>query len=100
MSLFSREPTTPTDGHPANIFTGSSFSIAAAPHGLYLAAIVGIILIMAAGSILAIQMRPYVAPPGSTLGEHTNQPRLADAERMPIEGKIVMQGGDDHDRII
>lgn len=100
MSLFSSEATPRRGDRLSPSSNGISFAISAASHGLFLAMVFGIIIILAVGSILAVQMRPCAAPSGKTLSEHTNQPRLVNTERMIINGNIVMQGGSDHDRII
>jgi hypothetical protein len=100
MSHFSRESTLPSGGCLPGSYKGISFTLAAASHGLYLAMVIGIIIILAIGSILAIQMRPHTAPPGKTLGGRTDQPRLVDSTAGISITDVVMRGGDHNGRII
>lgn len=100
MSLFSSESTTlPGDRLPAPS-NGMSFAISAAPHGLHLAMVIGIIIILAVVSILAIQMRPDTSPPGKTLGGHSNQRCLVyGGHQTGCESTAMHKGGERHGQI-
>ena len=94
MDLFSRA--TPSPHRDQIIVRFGTISSAAVPvsRGLYLAAIIGLVIILAVGSILAVQLRPYTAPPEKLLGGDTNQPRLVDSGS-PIETHaIIGEGGE------
>jgi hypothetical protein len=94
MGLFSRESTPHRCGDHADLSTLSSAAFADAPQGLYLAVIVGLIMILAIGSILAVQLRPYTAPPEEPLGGSSNYPRLVDAAYPAGSLATIMEGGE------
>lgn len=94
MDLFSRATLSPYGDQIIIRFGTVSSAAVPVSRGLYLAAIVGIIMILAIGSILAVQLRPYTAPPERLLGGDTNQPRLVDSGS-PIETHaIIGEGGE------
>lgn len=99
MSLFSSDSTTCRGDRLSAPSNGISFTISAAPHGLYMAMVVGLIIILAIGSILALQMQPYTAPPGKTLGGHSIQRCLVYGGHYTGCESIALQGGECHAQI-
>ncbi len=100
MDLFSRATMSHHCDHLTYPFGNISCAAVSVSRGLYLAVIVGIIMILAMGSILAVQMRPYAMAPAKILGGHPNQPRLVDSGSATGNNAISREGGDDNGRII
>jgi hypothetical protein len=99
MDLFSRTTTLP---HRHNFIhlSGNLSYAALVSRGLYLAVIVGVIMILAIGSLVAVQLRPYTAPPGKSLSGQSNQPRLVDIGCHIQNNAMLGEGGDDDGWII
>jgi len=86
--------TPPRRGRPTITYRHDSIAAVIASQGLYLAVIFGLIMILAIGSILAVQLRPYAAPPGKTLTGHSNQPRLVNIVDSPGSIVSMREGGE------
>ncbi len=99
MDLFSRTTTTPPGDHLVISFGPASSAAVPVSHGIYLAVIIGLMILLAIGSILAVQLRPYASPSHKLLGGDTNQPRLVDAADAPGHTVIVGEGGECHGQI-